>query len=130
MLRGADSLASAGLIGRAARDSITLPERAGVYFWMQGSRRIGAVVVNAEAEESDLRRESEGELRSRFAPGAVRVRGKVADFVRDVYGTTSRRPVAPVLLALALGLLVVESIMAGAGLRRTRTAPAERREAA
>jgi hypothetical protein len=130
MLRGADSLASAGPIEGAARDSITLPERAGVYFWMQGSRRIGAVVVNAEAEESDLRRESEGELRSRFAPGAVRVRGKVADFVRDVYGTTSRRPVAPVLLALALGLLVVESIMAGAGLRRTRTAPAERREAA
>jgi hypothetical protein len=130
VLHGADSLELVGERRLASRDSITLPQRTGVYFWTQGARRIGAVVVNGEAQESDLRRATEREVRAAFAPAPVRARERVSAFVNDVYGSALRRPVAAVLIGLALGLLIVETMLTRAHTRRLDVARPRRREAA
>lgn len=128
--RGVDSLHSAGAASIVARDSVTVPQRAGVYFWTRGARKVGAVVVNVEAEESDLRRENEKVLESRFAPAVVRATHDDDEFARFVYGVAAQRPVAGPLLAAALVLLVVETLLAGARPRGASGARLSRREAA
>jgi len=127
--RGADSLQVAGA-SVVARDSVTVPQRAGVYFWTRGTRKVGAVVVNVEAEESDLRRENDKVLAQRFAPATVRTTHDGGEFARFVYGVAAQRPVAGPLLAAALVLLVVETLLAGARPRRASGARLSRREAA
>ena len=128
--RGADSLESTGAVTLVARDSVTVPQRAGVYFWTRGTRRVGALVVNVEAEESDLRRENDKVLAARFAPATVRMTHDADEFARFVYGVAAQRPVAGPLLAAALALLVVETLLAGARPGRPREAQQARREAA
>ena len=128
--RGADSLESTGAVTLVVRDSVTLPQRAAVYFWTRGARRVGALVVNVEAEESDLRREHDKVLAGRFAPATVRMTHGADEFARSVYGVAAQRPVAGPLLAAALALLVVETLLAGARPRRPREAQQARREAA
>jgi hypothetical protein len=128
--RGADSLESTGTVTLVVRDSVTVPQRAGVYFWTHGARRVGALVVNVEAEESDLRRENDKVLAGRFAPASVRMTHDADEFARVVYGVAAQRPVAGPLLAAALALLVVETLLAGARPRGPREAQQARREAA
>jgi hypothetical protein len=126
---GVDSLrlASASI---AARDSVTVPQRAGVYFWTRGARKVGAVVVNVEAEESDLRRENDEVLAQRFAPASVHTTHDAGDFAHLVYGVAAQRPVAGPLLAAALVLLLVETLLAGARPRPASGARSPRPEAA
>jgi len=128
--RGADSLESTGAVTLVARDSVTVPQRAGVYFWTRGARRVGALVVNVEAEESDLRRENDKVLAGRFAPASVHMTHNADEFARFVYGVAAQRPVAGPLLAAALALLVVETLLAGARPRGPREAQQARPEAA
>ena len=127
--RGVDSLQAPGA-SIVARDSVTVPQRAGVYFWTRGARKVGAVVVNVESEESDLRRENDKVLAQRFAPAIVHATHDGGDFARSVYGVASQRPVAGPLLATALVLLVVETLLAGARPGRSSKARQSRREAA
>jgi hypothetical protein len=86
--------------------------------------------VNAEAEESDLRRENDMELAARFAPAVVRVSHDAGAFTRDVYGVASRRPVAALLIAGALALMLVETLFAGVRARSVTPARLRTREAA
>jgi hypothetical protein len=88
------------------------------------------LVVNVEAEESDLRRENDKVLAARFAPAMVRMTHDADEFARFVYGVAAQRPVAGPLLAAALALLVVETLLAGARPGRPREAQQARREAA
>jgi hypothetical protein len=103
-----------------------MPPRAGVYFWTRGATRIGAVVVNAEAEESDLRRDDDRELTARFAPAAGRMTHDADSFARRLYGNAAQRPVAVPLLVGALLLLIVETMIA----RPSRGIPDAARRAA
>ena len=112
--RNADAIDDGAGHLQVVRDTVTLPPRAGVYFWTLGTSRVGAVVVNAEAEESDLRRESDEELAAHFAPAALRVSHDADEFTRAVFGAASRRPVVAPLIAGALALLLVETLLAGA----------------
>ncbi|MBV6520483.1 MAG: hypothetical protein MNPFHGCM_00598 [Gemmatimonadaceae bacterium] len=88
--------------------TLIAPSRAGVYFLRRGAERVGAVVVNAEPEESDLRRLPLDQLRSR-----IRVRESVVvsddgAWKRAVFDVGSRRPLQPSLLLLALACLAGE----------------------
>jgi hypothetical protein len=123
---GADSLQVMGAPSIAVGDTATMPPRAGVYFWTRGATRIGAVVVNAEAEESDLRRDDDRELTARFAPAAGRMTHDADSFARRLYGNAAQRPVAVPQLVGALLLLIVETMIA----RPSRGIPDAARRAA
>jgi hypothetical protein len=69
-------------------------------------------------------------MAARFAPAAVRATHDAGAFARAVYGVASRRPVAGPLLAGALALLLIETLLAGAPSRPTAGTRQQRREAA
>src|SRR6185312_14900616 len=93
-------------------DSLAAPARPGAYFFLHGGARTGALVVNPEASESDLRRLDPSAL-------AARLRGRHATTAEDgvkfttaIFATAPRRPLVAPLLAAALVALVAESAMA------------------
>jgi len=96
------------------------PMRQGVYFLKRGPTRVGAVTVNAEADESDLRRLNEGTL-------AARVRGRDVVVLRDAeawrsaaFAAGNRRPLGTLFLILLLLVVAAETVVARSGLRRIR----------
>lgn len=94
------------------RDTLVLPQRAGVYFWIRGGARAGAVVVNGGSEESALARLDDDALKRRLN-GVSRVTRDPRDLARDAYRVAARRPLGSALLLLALALLVAEALVAG-----------------
>lgn len=117
---GADALARPDGVAAPASATTTVPQLAGVYFWTRDSARIGALVVNVEAEESDVRRATEDELAAVFTPRAARVAHDAAAFTRHAFDS-QRRPVSSHFVALALLLLLVEAAIVGA-MRAPRSA--------
>lgn len=93
-----------------AGSSLRAPWSAGVYFWRRGGARAGALVVNAEAAESDLVALGPDSLAA--LTGAAKVAETPAGLVRETFAAGGRRALATPLLLLALGLLVAESWMA------------------
>lgn len=116
--------------GRVAsvKGPVAIPPRAGVYFWTRGDVPLGALVVNVEPEESDVRRLANGAMSAAFPPRGARVERDAAGFARRAFERASRI-VSPLLVAIALALLVVESLLAGAP-RRGRRLAASRAAAA
>lgn len=88
--------------------SITAPLRAGIYFLRQGAERVGAVVVNPEPDESDLRRLPSDQLRARIRVRESVVASDDAMWKRVIFDVGSRRPLQPSLLLLALACLAAE----------------------
>jgi hypothetical protein len=88
------------------------PAAAGVTFLRRGGARVGALVVNGEARESDLRRLSLGALAARVHPaGAARVESVRTPWITDVFEGGGGRPLATPLFLLALALLITESVL-------------------
>lgn len=87
------------------------PARAGVYFLRRGTERVGALVVNAEAEESDLRRLPIATLRDRVRTRDAVVTASAAEWKRSLFDVGSRRPLQLPLILLALALLVAETFV-------------------
>jgi hypothetical protein len=109
---GAEALESAAGSRRSVTgDVVDAPEERGVWFVLRGGRRIGAVVVNAPPEESDLTRLPAPSLAARLGGARVRLAGSVRGWVGDTYAAGSRRPVATPLLLLALLLLAAEALV-------------------
>ena len=95
--------------------SFDAPIAAGTYFFIQGARRVGALVVNPEVSESQLARWSKGELKDRVASGNVRVTDNRDEWVRLAFTGAARRSlVAPMLIA-ALLVLGMETVLAATG---------------
>lgn len=113
---GADGIEMADGEKRAYADSLR-PSRAGVYFWTRSGARVGAVVVNGEAEESALERLGDDEMRRRLRPATVTHDAGAA--ATAAYRGASRRPLGIPLLAAALAALLVETLVA-AGPARSR----------
>lgn len=111
---GAPRLAVAG-------GALTAPARSGVYFLLRGAERAGALVVNAEAEESRLARLTDGELAARIGAREVTVAGRrgEAPWPAAAFASSTRRPLVTPLLLLALALLLAET-----ALTRATRAPA------
>jgi hypothetical protein len=88
--------------------SLAAPVRPGVYYLREGAQRVGAVVVNPEPEESDLRRLSLGDLRLRIRSRESVVVSAEGQWKRAVFDLGSQRPLQPSLLLLALVCLAAE----------------------
>ena len=117
---GADALEGAG----GARlpvsgDSVRAPSRAGSYFFVRAGRRVGAVTVNPEPDESRLERADAATLRSRLRGDEVRVATDAAALDEALFASAPRRPILFPLLVLAVALLLTESALAGAGRARS-----------
>jgi len=102
-------------------DSLAAPERAGVYFFTRGGERAGALVVNSEPAESQLRRLDPGTLASRIRGADVRAFDRPDELQSSVFASASRRPLLFPLLVFALAALLTESVVAGGGWRRSST---------
>ena len=100
-------------------DSLTAPERPGVYFFLHGGARAGALVVNPQPAESQLRRLDLASLGSRVRAGDVRAVDRPALLESGVFASAPRRPVVVPLLIMALAALLTESVVAGGGWRRS-----------
>jgi hypothetical protein len=109
---GADALESAAGARRSVTvDVVSAPDERGVWFVLRAGRRVGAVVVNAPADESDLSRLPVPRLAAQLGGARVRVAGAVREWVGDTYAAGSRRPVATPLIVLALLLLAAEAFV-------------------
>ena len=116
---GADALELAG--GRRitlTADTIVAPDRAGVAFFLRGTRRVGALVVNPEPAESDLARLDGAALASRIRAKEV-VLPDSGRWSSALFSSSPRRSLLVPVLLLALAVLLLESAVAGAGQRRT-----------
>ena len=106
----------------------TAPAMPGVAFWRRGDRRVGAVVVNAEPEESDLAPLDDATLAARLGSRGS-VTSEQATWTRRAW-TAGQRPLMGSLLGFALLVLVVELLVArgdlGTRLRRAEPAPLAR----
>lgn len=116
---GAEELERAdGSIVPARGDSISAPAAPGVYLVRRAARRIGALVVNVEPEETELRRLARGELAGRLEARAVAVNEDEGQFAASVFGAGARRPLVGWCLGLALAALVAETLVAARGASR------------
>ena len=115
---GVDAIESAsGTRTTIPGSSFDAPLTTGVFFFVRGSRRVGALVVNHEVDESRLDRWPVADLGARVADGDVRVVSDRDDWVRGTFAGVSRRSlVVPLLMALLL-VLAAESIVATARVR-------------
>jgi hypothetical protein len=92
-------------------DSLSAPGAPGVYWFSRAGARIGALVVNAEPEESELARLDASVLQSRVRAREVLAFDDSTRFAAAAFAASPRRPVGTWLLALALGCLLTESII-------------------
>jgi hypothetical protein len=96
----------------------TAPARPGVYFMRSGADRTGALVVNPEPEESDLRRLAPSDLRDRIRGRDVVATADDGEWRRSLFSAGSRRPLQLPLIVAALLLLAAETFV----VRRTERA--------
>ena len=108
---GVDALESAtGTRRSIAADRPLAPAERGVWFALRAGRRVGAIVVNAPAEESSLARWRPQELTARLAGREGRAAGSADAWVRDTFAAGTRRPAITPLLVLALLLMAAEAV--------------------
>ena len=99
-------------------DTIAVPARPGVYFFERGGRRVGALVVDAEPDESVLARATNEELEGRFRATRVVAAPERENWPAFAFQAASRRSLVQPLLILALVLLALETLLARAGTPR------------
>lgn len=90
-------------------DTRTAPEQPGVYFLRRGTERVGALVVNAEAEESDVGEVDGAMFMSRFEGDAVSAHASGDAWRRAVLSQAEGRSLLVPLVVLALLLLALEA---------------------
>ena len=87
-------------------DALTAPSRAGAYFYLRGTTRVGALVVNPEPAESELARLTPQALAVRLGTRASNVFTDSTALTASVLTAAPQRPLlAPLLLIAALTLL-------------------------
>jgi hypothetical protein len=95
-----------------AGTTMTAPAAPGVIFLRRAGARVGALVVNGEARESDLRRLPSAALTALVRPaGAARIESAGDPWVADVFEGGGGRPLATPLFLFALALLITESVL-------------------
>jgi hypothetical protein len=104
----ADAVEGKPLVGATFR----APPVAGVTFLLRAGARVGALVVNGEPRESDLRRLPVAAMAGLLRPaGAGRVELAREPWIAAVFEGGAGRPLATPLFAVALGLLITESML-------------------
>lgn len=115
---GADGIEGPDGNVEAGSGEVAAPERPGVYFVRRGPDRVGAIVVNPEPRESDLRRLSIATLRGRLQGNRATVTDEPATWRATLFDAGSQRPLQLPLIVLALLVLAVETFV----VRRTEPA--------
>lgn len=111
----ADALESSdGNVMSWSGESRTAPEQAGVYFLRRGADRVGALVVNPEAEESDVGEVDNATFLSRFEGANVSAHASGDAWRRAVLSQAQGRALIVPLVILALVLLALEAYFARA----------------
>jgi hypothetical protein len=95
--------------------SFDAPAAAGTYFFVRGGRRVGALVVNAEVDESRLDRWSAGDLAERVSTAHARVVTARDEWTRLAFSGTARRSLVLPLLVIALLVLAAEAVISTTG---------------
>lgn len=90
---------------------VEAPVVTGVYFWMRGAARAGALVVNSEVAESDLARLSGPSLRARFTGADASVTADLARWTAGSFGVGGRQALDTLFLGCGLLLLAAEAIV-------------------
>jgi len=103
--------------GRIALSGSTfeVPAASGTYFFIQGARRVGALVVNPEVAESQLERWPPGELKNRIVSANAHVARDREDWVRLSFSGAARRSLVVPLLFATLLILGAETVAATTG---------------
>jgi hypothetical protein len=99
-------------------ETVDVPTRAGTYFLTRANRRVGAIVVNPSASESNLERFSAKDLGDRVRSDRTLVSNDASNWVTQAFRAAARRSLIEPALIVALLLLVVEAIVIGARTRR------------
>jgi aerotolerance regulator-like protein len=113
---GVDALESA-TGGNMALSGTTFdaPATAGTYFFVQGTRRVGALVVNPEVAESRLDRWAGDDLRAHVVSAGGRVARDRQEWARLAFTGASQRSLVPPLLFAALLVLAIETVASAMG---------------
>ena len=103
--------------GRTALEgsSFEAPSLAGTYFFVRSGRRVGALVVNAEVDESRLERWSARDLAERVSSAGARVVTARDEWTRAAFSGTARRSIVLPLLVAALLVLAAEAVISTTG---------------
>jgi hypothetical protein len=99
-----------GGVSSLSASDFSAPQRVGVYFFRRSGSRVGALVVNAEAEESELVYLSRDDMRGRIRARDVDVSTSPSDWRGSLFRASGGRPLAAMLLLLAILMLVAEGI--------------------
>ena len=99
---------------------LEMPWTAGVHFWRRSGERVGAVVINGEATESELARLVPAELADSL--GAESVAASTDGVAGATFNAGGSRTLERTFLVLALLLLLAEAIVARRGLLKTAAA--------
>jgi hypothetical protein len=90
--------------------TIDVPAQPGVYFLRRGGSRVGALIVNPEARESDLTRLPLRTLATRFRGRGVNVYANPDQWAAAVFDARAGRPLGGLFLGAALLLVLAESL--------------------
>jgi hypothetical protein len=112
--RWADGMQNADGQQTPLGESLDAPARAGTYFLTRGERRVGALVVNAPADESQLDRYSPKELGARLQTSRTLVAATPSAWVTMAFRSAARRSLIQPILIIALIMLVIEAVAIGA----------------
>ena len=99
-------------------DSLTAPARAGSYFFLRGTTRVGALVVNAPPAESELARLTPQALAVRLGTRSANVVTDSTVLARSVLTSAPQRPLLAPLLLIAAVVLLAETLITRARSRR------------
>jgi hypothetical protein len=93
-----------------AGDRLTVPNESGVYFLRRQATRVGAIVVNPEAQESDVRGDATGRVfRTRVTGRFIGVDSSSAEWRGHALDQAAGRSFLLPLVALALLALLLEA---------------------
>jgi hypothetical protein len=92
--------------------AVPAPGRAGVYWMRRAGAVVGALVVNAEAAESNLTSLDAAALADRIAGARAQVIAPGDGVARAAFSTAARRPLAGLLLIALAVLLLIETLLA------------------
>jgi hypothetical protein len=92
-------------------DSLVAPARAGTYFFLRGTTRVGALVVNAPPAESELARLTPQALAVKLDTRSARVLTDSAALSASVLTAAPQRPLLAPLLVIAAVILLAESLI-------------------
>ncbi len=112
--RWADGMQNADGQRTPLGESLDVPARPGTYFLTRGERRVGALVVNAPPEESQLDRYTPKELGARLQASRTLVAANPSAWVTMAFRSAARRSLIQPALIIALIMLFIEAVAIGA----------------